>query len=590
MCSPDGRFVITFNGEIYNHLELRASLERQGASPRGGWRGSSDTETLLAGMEAWGIERLLKLASGMFAFAIWDGKEHTLTLARDRFGEKPLYVSRIGRGIAFASELKALETLPGFDSATDWSSLGFFLEHGYVQAPASIYAATAKLLPGSFITVSESDVAALPMSGDFLSGVRRFYWRLIDVAEQGLAAPFSGSDSEAVDELDSILSAAVGRQQISDVPIGAFLSGGIDSSAIVALMQARASAPIKTFTIGFEEGEYDESKYAERVAAHLGTDHTTVMMSPTEALNRVAILPTIWDEPFADVSQLPTLLLSEVTRRVVTVALSGDGGDELFGGYERYTWTESAWPKLRQIPFPVRRAMANAITIIPPAGWDRVSKLLPSRARAILSGDRLHKISALIPATNVSELYENFLSSWRSKTPLLLNGVPPTRSHWSGYPSLPTIAETFMFRDAVDYMPDDVLVKVDRAAMSVSLETRAPMLDPEVAAFAWRLPLSQKRAGGTGKLTLRRLVHRYVPSELVERPKAGFAVPLDEWLRGPMREWAEAFLSESELTSAGLNATAIRRVWCAHQEGTENHRYFLWNVLTYQAWRARNGR
>ena len=586
MTSADERFVITFNGEIYNHLDLRKTLERQGAAPRGGWRGSSDTETLLAGARAWSIDELLKAAVGMFAFALWDNEKKQITLARDRFGEKPLYVSRIGRGIAFASELKAITGLPGFERQVNWSALQHFLEHGYVQAPATIYAATGKLVPGSFVTLSEADVAAIPTSGDFLSGSRQFYWRMIDVAMEGLKRPFTGTDGEAVDELDSVLSDAVSRQQISDVPIGAFLSGGIDSTAIAAFMQVRASAPIKTFTIGFEEAEYDESKYAERVAAYLGTDHTTVMMSHAEALERVAGLPAIWDEPFADVSQLPMLLLSEAARRIVTVALSGDGGDELFGGYARYTWTERAWPKTKRIPLVLRRTLANAITTIPPTGWNRILRGLPDRfGGATVSGDRLHKISALLRATNLDGFYDHFLSSWRSSTPLLLNGTPPVVPHWSGYPALPTLPETLMFRDAVDYMPDDVLVKVDRAAMSVSLETRAPMLDPQVAAFAWRLPLAQKRSGGMGKLTLRRLVHRYVPQELVERPKAGFSVPLDAWLRGPMRSWAEDYLSEHALTEAGLNASAIRRVWRAHLDGSENHRYFIWNVLTYQAWR-----
>lgn len=586
MRSSDGRFVITFNGEIYNHLELRERLEREGGVPQGGWRGTSDTETLIASVAAWGVDDTLKAASGMLAFGLWDARNRSLTLARDRFGEKPLYVARTHRGIAFASELKALEGLPGFDTTIDSSALAFFLGHGYVQAPATIYRATSKLVPGSYVTLTEANMAALPSSGDFLASLRCYYWRLIDVAQSGLSAPFLGTESEAVDELEKRLMAAVRRQQISDVPLGAFLSGGIDSSAVVALMQASGETRVKTFTIGFEDGDYDESVFAEKVAAHLRTDHTTVMMSPNEALERIDRLPAIWDEPFADVAQLPALLLSEVTRRSVTVALSGDGGDELFGGYDRYSWTESAWTKLKGIPLPARRALANAVRLIPPSQWDRVARLLPGGVRSRLSGDRIHKIAALIPAANVSELYETLLSSWKSRDPLLLGEQPRLVPHWSGYPTLPTIAETFMLRDAVDYMTDDVLVKVDRAAMSVSLETRAPILDPQVAAFAWQLPLAMKRSGGTNKLVLRKLVHRYVPAELVERPKAGFAVPLDDWLRGPMRAWAETHLSAEALTRGGLNADPIRRAWQAHLIGTENHRYFLWNVLTYQAWMA----
>jgi len=586
MRSSDSRFVITFNGEIYNHLELRERLEREGSAPQGGWRGTSDTETLLASVRAWGVEATLKAASGMLAFGLWDARDRSLTLARDRFGEKPLYVARTLHGIAFASELKALEGLPGFDTMVDPAALAYFLGHGYVQAPATIYRAVSKILPGSFVTLSEADMVALPRSGDFLAGSRNFYWRLIDVVEAGSAAPFTGTESEAVDELEKLLMAAVRRQQISDVPLGAFLSGGIDSSGVVALMQASGGARVKTFTIGFEEGKYDESGFAEKVAAHLGTEHTTVIMSPNEALERIDLLPAIWDEPFADVSQLPTLLLSEVTRRAVTVALSGDGGDELFGGYDRYAWVENSWAKLKRFPVPARRALANAVRLASPAQWDRVAGLLPRGARSRLSGDRIHKIAALIPAANVSELYENFLSSWKGRDPLLLGEQPRAVPHWSGSPTLPTIAETLMFRDAVDYMTDDVLVKVDRAAMSVSLETRAPILDPQVAAFAWKLPLVMKRSGETNKLVLRKLVHRYVPAELVERPKAGFSVPIDDWLRGPMQEWAETHLSTDALTRGGLNADPIRRAWHAHLAGTENHRYFLWNVLTYQAWRA----
>jgi len=586
MHSSDGRFVITFNGEIYNHLELRERLERDDSAPQGGWRGTSDTETLLASVRAWGVEATLKAASGMLAFGLWDARDRSLTLARDRFGEKPLYVARTPHGIAFASELKALEGVPGFDTTIDPAALSFFLGHGYVQAPATIYQATSKLLPGSFVTLSEADMVTLPRSGDFLAGSRSFYWRLIDIAEAGLAAPFVGTESEAVDELERLLMAAVRRQQISDVPLGAFLSGGIDSSAVVALMQASGGTRVKTFTIGFEEGEYDESGFAERVAAHLGTDHTTVIMSPNEALKRIDSLPAIWDEPFADVSQLPTLLLSEVTRRAVTVALSGDGGDELFGGYGRYDWMEDSWAKLRRFPLPARRAFANALLLASPPQWDRVASLLPRGARSRLSGDRIHKIAPLISAANVYELYEILMTSWKSRDPLLLGEQPRAVPHWSGYPALPTIAETLMFRDAVDYLTDDILVKVDRAAMSVSLETRAPILDPQVAAFAWKLPLAMKRSGGASKLVLRKLVHRHVPAELVERPKAGFAVPLDDWLRGPIREWAETHLSADSLTSGGLNAGPIRRAWRTHLAGTENHRSFLWSVLMYQAWRA----
>lgn len=586
MTSRNGRFVISFNGEIYNHLSLRERLESEGAAPAGGWSGTSDTETLLAAISAWGLEDALQASIGMFAIGLWDTQERSLSLARDRFGEKPLYVARLGSGLGFASELKALMHLPQFDRAIDPSALGFFLGHGYIQAPATIFARAAKLLPGTYVTLTEEDVKALPRTGDFLAAHRRFYWRLIDEVRRGMASPFQGTEEEAVEQLERVLSTAVKQQQIADVPLGAFLSGGIDSSTIVALMQASGNSRVQTYTIGFFESDYDESGYAEAVANHLGVDHTTVHLSASDALERVDGLAHIWDEPFADVSQLPMLLLSEVTRRSVTVALSGDGGDELFGGYERYSWAEAAWSKLRKVPRPLRRAVATAARVVPPSGWDRAFRLLPREVRSKVTGDRFHKISALLPAEDAAELYDLFLTSWRSEAPLLEAGNHPHAPHWSGYPDLPELAETLMFRDAVDYLTDDVLAKVDRAAMSVGLETRAPLLDPNVVGFAWSLPLEFKRRAGRDKIVLRKLLHKYVPAELVERPKAGFAVPLDEWLRGPMRDWAESHLSNRSLTASGLNAQPIRRAWEAHLAGTENHRYFLWNVLTYQAWRA----
>lgn len=586
MKSEDGRLITIFNGEIYNHEKLRSELEAAGSAPEHGWRGTSDTETLLAAINAWGLPRTLNAITGMFAFALWDRHTHTLNLARDRFGEKPMYVARIGEGIAFASELKALWQLPGFDKSINQGALSHFLGHGYVRAPASIFNGTVKLLPGSYVTLNPANSRSLSGTGDFLAPVRKFYWKLSEVAKKGLADPFTGSEDEAIDELDRVLTDSVRQQQISDVPLGAFLSGGIDSSAVVTMMQKSAKGRTKTFTIGFDEDQYDESKHAEKVAAHLGTDHTTVVMSPDEALNRVDRLPAIWDEPFADVSQLPTLLLSEVTSRGVTVALSGDGGDELFGGYERYAWTDSAWSSLRKIPLWLRNTASTGVRTIPPKAWDSAMRLFPEKHRNRLDGDRVHKLATMVRARSVEELYGNFVSSWKSDESLLQHGPQIQDLHWSGESEFPSIPETFMFKDAVDYMPDDVLVKVDRAAMSVSLETRAPFLDPDVAAFAWSLPLTMKWTPSIGKLTLRRLVHRYVPAELIERPKAGFAVPLDDWLRGPMRAWAEDFLTEEALSESGLNAKAIRRVWLAHLAGTENHRYFLWNVLTFQAWRA----
>lgn len=585
MHSECGRYSIVFNGEIYNHLTLRERLEQSGETPSGGWRSTSDTETLLVAIRAWGMLETLKAASGMFALAVWDAKNKLLHLARDRFGEKPLYVARLGTGLAFASELKALVRLPGFDGAIDTAAQDDFLRHGYVRAPATIYRSVNKVLPGSLVTLGQGDVDGLDRQGDFLAPARSHYWRLQDVALAGQRDPFQGDETEAVDELERVLSHAVKAQELSDVPLGAFLSGGIDSSMVVALMQAGASRPVRTFTIGFDDQAYDEAPFAEAVAKHLGTDHTCAILSPDEAMHRIQLVPQVWDEPFADVSQLPTLLVSEVARRDVTVALSGDGGDELFGGYDRYDWTERIWGKLKWAPGPIRKAMASAMRAVPTSAWDRLFELFPRRGSRRLSGDRLHKLAAIVPADGPTALYEAMTSAWRESTPLLVGDQPLKAPHWSGYPSWSSLTETLMFRDAVDYMPDDIFVKVDRAAMSVSLETRAPLLDPEVAALSWRLPLRYKVAEGKGKWILRKLLHRYVPAELIDRPKRGFAVPVDDWLRGPMRDWAEELLDPKALLDAGIRSEPIRRAWQVHLAGTENHRYFLWHVLMYMAWR-----
>lgn len=585
MRSPFGGDAITFNGEIYNHLDLRRRLESDNAVPSGGWQGSSDTETLLVALRAWGVEATLKAAIGMFAFGYWDGVTHELVLARDRFGEKPLYITRIGRGLAFGSELKAIDHLPGFNRAVNQSALNHFLIHGYVQAPSSIYAGTMKLLQGSYVRLSEQDVAGMDRVGDFIAPHLKFYWRLVDVARGGIKNPFSGDDEEAIDQLGVLLTNAVRRQQLSDVPLGAFLSGGIDSTAVVALMQSTSTRPVKTFTISFDERDYDESMHAEAVARHLGTDHTTAEMTTQAALDRIPLLASIWDEPFADVSQLPTLLVSEVARRDVTVALTGDGGDELFAGYDRYQWTVDVWSKLGSVPQNVRRIVAKTMLAFPQSSWDRLFGVLPGGLSSRVTGDRVHRIAALLPARNPGDLYEGTLSSWKGLEPLLLEGEPARVPHWSGYPDMGNLVLTMMLRDSLDYMPDDVLVKVDRAAMRMSLETRAPLLDPAVTEFAWSLPLSFKLRNGVGKWILRKLVHRHVPPHLVERPKSGFGVPIHLWLRGPLRSWAESLLSPQTLTAAGLNAKPIRNAWEAHVAGKADHQYFLWHVLSYVAWR-----
>lgn len=587
MHSDCKRYTLVFNGEIYNHLEMRRALTLEGATPSEGWRGTSDTETLLVALRTWGPARTLEATRGMFAFALWDSATRTVTLARDRMGEKPLYVSRLPSGFAFASELKAIEWLPAFNRTISRGSLDFYLRYAYIRAPLSIYESTTKLLPGTFVTLDQQAVARLSRSGDFLAEHRKQYWSLREIASRNEREPQSWGEEEAVDELERVLQVAVKRQMLSDVPLGAFLSGGIDSTAIVAMMQATSGAAVKTFTIGFDEPSFDESPYAADVARHLGTDHTAVQLTAQDALGRVDKLPSIWDEPFADASQLPTLLVSEVARSQVTVALSGDGGDELFGGYERYRLAEEAWHKVSRVPLPLRRVMANTIRSVSPNIWDRVSMALPNQARAHFSGDRVHKVAEMIRATDMFDFYERFQSAWKGKGNLLLGDPPVSLPHWSGNVRLASMAESMMLLDSLDYMPDDVLVKVDRATMFCSLESRAPLLDNDVVEFAWSLPLHLKRRGNTGKFVLRKLVHRYVPPALVERPKMGFGVPIDEWLRGPLKSWAEDYLTVSSLTDAGLNPGPIRAAWSAHTSGTQNHQYLLWSILNYVAWRGR---
>jgi len=586
MHSECGRHAVAFNGEIYNHLYLRSLLEKEGRGPGRGWRGSSDTETLVAAITAWGHAKTLERAVGMFALASWDSETRTLTLARDAIGEKPLYAARVGQGIAFASELKALADLPGFDSNIDFSSLADYIELGYVPAPGTIYASATKVLAGTFVQLRQSDLPTMARHGDFLAHNRTRYWRVEDVITRAQAEPFSGDVEEAVAELEKVLGAAVGSQMVADVPLGAFLSGGIDSTAVVALMQSQSNTRVKTFTIGFENPEHDESAFAKLVADRLGTDHSCVVMTQNDLLDRVPEIPGIWDEPFADSSQLPTLLVSEVARRRVTVSLSGDGGDELFSGYSRYSWLEGTWPRLARVPHPARVVASLGLNHLPRRAWDAAMKALPNSARLAVSADRLGKLAQVLPARDPIDLHMRGLMAGRAEQLLMehpLRHVHPW--HSGAIPDLGSHRERAMFRDLVDYLPDDVLVKVDRAAMNSSLETRAPFLTPSIIAFAWSLPMNLKFRGGTGKFVLRRLVGRYVADEVIaSRPKAGFAVPLASWLRGPLRDWGESLLTVSSLRSNGLRAGPIRRAWSAHLSGKENHQYLLWTILMYQAW------
>ncbi|HEF4752134.1 asparagine synthase (glutamine-hydrolyzing) [Burkholderia multivorans] len=582
MASACGRYVMVFNGEIYNHRELRAQLERVGRAPA--WRGHSDTEVLLAAFAAWGVDATLRRATGMFALALWNREARVLTLARDRIGEKPLYYGRIGDALVFASELKALRAYPGFDGEIDRDALCLYLRHSAVPAPHTIYRGIRKLPPGTWIQFEHAqDTPRI-----------RTYWALEHAIDAGHHEPFAGTAAEAVDRLDTVLRQAVARQMEADVPLGAFLSGGVDSSAIVALMQAQSAAPVDTFTIGFHEAGYDEAGYAKAVARHLGTRHTELYVTADHALDVVPKLPAIYDEPFSDASQIPTFLVAELTRRHVKVSLSGDGGDELFGGYTRYFLTPRLWRKLHRVPAAVRTRIAGALHALRPDHADQLAAVAQGawgagelRESPTRIGDRLHKLGHVMTADSRIGLYRLLMSSVHHPERIALAGhEPPTPLDTaSAWPAHLSFAEQAMAIDTLTYLPTDILTKVDRAAMAVSLETRMPFLDHHVVEFAWRLPASLRLPEGQSKALLRRLLDRYVPTELIDRPKQGFCAPIDHWLRGALRDWADALLQPSRLRDEGFfDAAAVERLWRQHQAGRMNWQHQLWTVLMFQAW------
>jgi len=545
MMSDDGRFVLVFNGEIYNHLELRRAFGESA------WRGHSDTETLLAGICRWGLEKALRKSTGMFALALWDRDTRTLSLARDRMGEKPLYYGWQGNTFLFGSELKGLRRHPHFLGEIDRHALGLYARRGYIPAPHSIHAGISKLTPGSILEIS---------SGASPGSVRPVheYWSLAEVVNGVASHRFGGGPEEAVDTLEMALRGAIKRQRIADVPLGVFLSGGTDSSVVAALMQSISSVPVRTFTIGFEEKGYDEAAFARAVAKHLMTDHTELYVSAKEALEVIPELPRIYDEPFADMSQIPTLFVSRLARRHVTVALTGDGGDELFCGYDRYPQTEKNWSQLSLFPQRLRDAM---------------QALLPHGP-----------LAEGIASRNPDVFYCFMNSQWKGYPGLVIGGE---EKESTGSPPcvLSDAKERMMYLDGTDYLPDDILVKVDRAAMSASLETRVPLLDHNVVEMAWRLPISVKFRNGITKWPLKRILYKYVPEHLVHRPKMGFGVPIHHWLRGPLRDWAEDLLSENRLRREGyFDPSFVRKEWETHIDGNKDRHYGLWTILMFQSW------
>ena len=584
MASASERYVIAFNGEVYNSERLRKELSEAGLSPA--FRGHSDTEVMLACFEAWGVEAAVKKFIGMFAIALWDRQERTLHLIRDRLGVKPLYYGLFGNTLLFGSELKPFRAHPAFKREVDRDALTLLLRHNYIPAPYSIYKSVRKLLPGTILTILSCDDAERePVP----------YWSAKEVAERGVANQFEGGDEEAIEQLDRLLKDAVGLRMVADVPLGVFLSGGIDSSTVVALMQAQSSRPVKTFTIGFHEEGYDEAKQAKEISKILGTEHTELYVTQEEAMNVIPDLPTFFDEPFSDSSQIPTYLVSKLARKSVTVSLSGDGGDELFGGYTRYFQGNSIWNRLKGFPAPMRSVAGSVIGKIPPDAWNAayraVGSLLPSKMKQSHPGDKIVKLAEIIPSLSQDEMYLKLVSHWKNPASVVKNGVePPTvltdRNQWA---QLDDFTQRMMFLDTVSYLPDDILTKVDRASMGVSLEAREPLLDHRLAEFAWHLPMKMKIRDGQGKWALRQALYRYVPKEIMDRPKMGFGIPLGDWLRGDLRDWAEALLDEKRLLSEGFfNPEPIRMKWKQHLSGKMNWQAYLWDILMFQMWLENN--
>ncbi len=571
MVSASGRMIIAYNGEVFNFKEVRTELESQGIT----FRGHSDTEVILEACEVWGVEEASKRIIGMFAFAIWDRKDRTLSLVRDRLGIKPIYWGLFKGAVIFGSELKALREHPLFEAEIDRDALTLFLRHNYIPGPHSIYRGVRKQRPGTIVRFKES--------GKF---TEHAFWTLEAVASDGLKNQRVFTDDQAVGDLEKLLLDAVGRRMVADVPLGAFLSGGIDSSLVVALMQAQSTKAVKTFSIGFAEKDFNEAPYAAAVARHLGTEHTELVVTAQQALDVIPRLPYIYDEPFADSSQIPTFLVSELTRRHVTVSLSGDGGDELFAGYNRYQFSQMVCRQLSPLPPALRKAASKLLRSLTPGQWNALFSPLPARVRPPQAGDKLHKLAGVLES-EIDQIYLRLLSHWNEPEDIVIGGhEPSTILRDKGIKGLvPDPVQRMQYLDTLTYLPDDILVKVDRASMAVSLEARVPLLDHRIVAFAWSLPRRMHQRDGQSKWILRQVLYRHVPKSLIERPKMGFGVPIDSWLRGPLRDWAESLIDESRLRREGfLRPEPIREKWKEHLSGQVNCSYLLWDILMFQAW------
>ena len=590
MHSADGRLTIAFNGEIYNHLDLRRELDPGLPRP---WRGHSDTETLVEAIAVWGLEATLRRTVGMFAIALWDHSTRTLSLARDRFGEKPLYYGWAAGSFVFASELKAIRALPGFDNEIDRRSVQLLAARAYIPAPFSIFQRLFKLDPATTLTLTPDAVRqprdAPPRPGEQVDGMSIApYWSYRQTLLDGLADPIKDED-EALEALEAAMTASIAGQAVADVPVGAFLSGGIDSSTVVALYQKAFPGQVKTFSIGFEEAGFDEAVYARAVAAHFGTEHHEHYVGSAEAQDVIPSLPAMFDEPFADSSQIPTYLVSRLARQHVTVALSGDAGDELFGGYNRYLVAARLWRNMERLPRPLRRALAGSLHAVPPAVWNALVSLAPSGRRPAHFGHRIRKLLRTARDSNgIDDVIDSFLDEWSgANSPVIGAGPLPLTAGFDMDLPGASDEQRMMYCDALSYLPDDILCKVDRAAMSVGLETRVPFLDHRVAELAARIPISMKIQGRTGKAILKKLLYQHAPKAMFNRPKAGFAVPVGEWIKGPLKPWAEDMLNSSDLKNQEyFNTAIVMNRWKAHISGEQDSTQALWTVLVFHSWLA----